>query len=92
MLSMHILIWIACSASKCVVTDGRNMRVIANGVNRSPVSRQICGKTKCNYTRQKFPYFTVVSLYSLIRIISISNGSCQFVQVFYNNGSPGVLL
>ena len=39
MLSMHILIWIACSASKCVVTDGGNMRVIANGVNRIPVSR-----------------------------------------------------
>ena len=38
MLSMHILIWIAYSASKCVVTDGGNMRVIANGVNRFPVS------------------------------------------------------
>ena len=36
MLSMHILIWIACSASKCVVTDGGNMRVFANGVNRFP--------------------------------------------------------
>ena len=37
-------------------------------------------KTKYNYARPKFPYFTVVSLYSCIRIISISTGRCSLFR------------